>query len=544
MPEFPSWTEFCSNETEHRGLDPLGLESVGASIVQRQLLPGITNATRHVRYYSFFCWAFWKFWKDKTEKARMSEQKRWRVRLENVLRAATLDRDEKIQALIGVTKAIRINGLPEKAKVSIDGGTAATAFVPANYSSSFRALGCGMLDNKRGAKLTPFGEQLAVAFDEGFGRIPASRIALKSICSDTAEVSVAAIRSVAEAISLRPVSPNEPEHRLLLELLVRMETVTDRGNAPYDIERSRTLALFLEIVDQAQGTLVSAWALDKIFATGQLPNNCAFSVPPELERSYELWRRFQERQYVKLSVYALWHEVVQLLNYAAFKTESTKNVLNSFSEALTKSSLAERWLGKGGSRLTVGAALNSLSRLLSFKPRDFGKKAIKLADVLRDLKTSTEDRVGASVVLLLLCGCYWKNNASSLPEGQLHRQGGVDRISLESIHNAHCQLANATVEEYLLWVLENYTLKQATRIAIQKLPNYRFFIVRDEDGYRLTKHQDPRSYLSYDSSRIGSAFELMADLKLINMNGSIALTATGRKVLQRLKAFHRKMNGS
>jgi len=69
MPEFPDWTEFCSNETEHRGLDPLGLESVGASIVQNQLLPGITNATRHIRYYSFFSWVFWKFWSRNKEKA-------------------------------------------------------------------------------------------------------------------------------------------------------------------------------------------------------------------------------------------------------------------------------------------------------------------------------------------------------------------------------------------------------------------------------------------------------------------------------------------
>src|ERR1017187_130054 len=111
MPEFPNWTEVCSNEKEHRGLDPLGLESVGASIVQRQLLPGITKPSRHIRYYSFFCWVFWKFWKDRTGKVRKSEQKRWRVRLENVLRAATLDRDEKIRALIGVNKATRINGL-------------------------------------------------------------------------------------------------------------------------------------------------------------------------------------------------------------------------------------------------------------------------------------------------------------------------------------------------------------------------------------------------------------------------------------------------
>src|SRR5690348_12026288 len=101
MPEFPDWTEFCREDTEHRGLDPLGLEAVGASIVQRDLLPGITNATRHIRYYSFFSWVFWKFWDRRTGKARLSEQRRWRIRLENVLRAATLDNNPQIGALIG-----------------------------------------------------------------------------------------------------------------------------------------------------------------------------------------------------------------------------------------------------------------------------------------------------------------------------------------------------------------------------------------------------------------------------------------------------------
>ena len=36
MLELPDWTEFCTNESEHRGLDPLGLEAVGASIVQNR----------------------------------------------------------------------------------------------------------------------------------------------------------------------------------------------------------------------------------------------------------------------------------------------------------------------------------------------------------------------------------------------------------------------------------------------------------------------------------------------------------------------------
>jgi hypothetical protein len=545
LPEFPEWTEFCSNETEHRGLDPLGLESVGAGIVQNQLLPGITNATRHIRYYSFFSWVFWKFWSGKGEKARLSAQRRRRVRLENVLRAATLDKDEKIQALIGVTKAIRINGLPGKAKVSIEGGKAATAFIPANYSSSFRALGCGMWEYKKGAKLTAFGEELALALDEGFDRVSGGRIALKEMCSDAAEISVAAIRSAADAIRLRPVGPTEAEHTLLLELLLRMDTGDDRVNASFDMERSRSLALFMEITDQAEGTLSSASDLHQIFATGRLPNRRTFSVPPELQQSFEVWMRYQERQYVKLSIYALWREVVQLLGYAAFKTVAAQQLLTHLSIALTNSDLAEKWLGNDCPRLKVGAALQSLSKDVSFRPRgEFGKKASALAGTLMNLNTSTEERVGAAVVLLLLSGCYWKSNSSTLPESQLHKRGGAERISLEAIYKDLGRLADCNVADYLQWAVENYVLKQATRVAIYKLPDYRFFITRDEEGYRLVKRQDPRSYLSYDSSRIGSAFELMTDLELVEINSAITLTATGRKVLQKLRTFHQRMNAN
>jgi hypothetical protein len=540
--EFPDWTEFCSKETEHRGLDPLGLESVGASIVQNQLLPGITNATRHIRYYAFFCWVFWKFWSVKTERARLSEQKRWRVRLENVLRAATLDKDGNIQALIGVTKAIRINGLRAKEKVAIDGGKAATAFVPANYSSSFRALGCGM-DDKKGAKLTPFGEKLALAFDETLQSVPGGHPALKEICSEAAEVSVASIRCLADAIRLRPVSPGEPEHKLLLELLLRMETIHERANASFDIERSRSLALFMEIADQAQGSLASATDLHRIFATGQLPNRSVFSVPAELQRSFEVWKRYQERQYVKLSIYSLWHEIVQFLGYAAFKTTSSQQLLTHLRAALAKSNVAETWLGRNCSKMTVGSALQTLSPQLSFTPKQFGKKAIVIAESLNNLGISTEDRVGAAVVLLLLCRCYWEENVGTLPEGQLHKQGGVEKISLESIRKDISLLADVALADYLQWAVETYVLKQATRVAIQKLPDYRFFIIRDEEGYRLVKQQAPRSYLSYDSSRIGSAFELLADLKLVETNGTITLTPTGRKVLRKLRSVHLTMNG-
>ncbi len=137
-----------------------------------------------------------------------------------------------------------------------------------------------------------------------------------------------------------------------------------------------------------------------------------------------------------------------------------------------------------------GAALQALSQRLSFKPREFGKKAIALAETLINLNASTEDRVGSAVVLLLLCACYWKSNGSTPPEGQLHKLGGVERISLEAIKKDLSQLTDTTVSDYLQWAVENYVLKQATRVAIQKLPDYRFFIIRDG---RISPSQAPES---------------------------------------------------
>jgi hypothetical protein len=110
---------------------------------------------------------------------------------------------------------------------------------------------------------------------------------LIAVCH-AAEVSVGAIRYAADAIRLRPVGPTEAEHKFLLELLLRMERADDRVNALYDMACSRCLALFMEITDEAEGTISSAYDLHQIFATGQLPNQHTFSVPPKLQYSFEV----------------------------------------------------------------------------------------------------------------------------------------------------------------------------------------------------------------------------------------------------------------
>jgi hypothetical protein len=387
--------------------------------------------------------------------------------------------------------------------------------------------------------LTDFGTQLAIAFDSSIKAVPGSRAALQEICSEAPNVSVASIRAIADGIRLRPIGPAETEHKLLVELLLRIETGDQRVNFDFDQSRSRSMALFMEIAEQAHGTLSSAAELHRIFATGQLPNQRALAVPSELQQTFEIWKRYQERQYIKLSIYALWHELVQTLAYTASKTASAPQLLSHFFASLQKSDIAKDYLGKSCANQTVGRAHQSLLKEFSLKPRDFGKRALELAEVLMDIARGSEDRVGAAVVLLLLSACYWKRNASTLPEANLHKQGGAERLSLEAVSNDLDQLSDVTLVEYLQWAVETYVLKQSTRVAMRKLPDFRFFIIRDDEGYRLVKPQRPRSYLSYDSSRIGSAYELMAGLKLMDINSGFKLTAAGRQVLQRLRAHHK-----
>jgi hypothetical protein len=535
MTEFPDWTAFTSDETYHRGLDPLGLAAVGSRIVQRRLLPGITDATRHIRYYSFFCWVFWTFWQNGKRGGRLSEQRNWRARLENIMRAASLWGDPNIVELVGRRKTIRLADMSPNAKIRIDNFHVVSAFIPAFYSSSFRALGCGKWTTDRGAQLTVFGEELAKTFDFGMRGSAASRVVLPTILTTERTITVKAVRIISEAIRIRAVQPVEREHSLLLELLFRLKTGSDQISWQ---ARSRSFALLMEIVEQAQGTILSDNDFHRVFATSHLPNKRNFIVPVEFLQDFEIWKRYQERQYVKLSIYSFWHEVIQILDYRPSKTASVQQMLSHFRGALGKSSVVLEWFGRGCLRLNLGEVQELLRRRLRAKPHEFGNSAMALTETLMDIKRTSSERVGTAIVLLLFVSSYWTESQKQLKESQLHREGGRSRLSLQSVATDVGHMGSFVLPDYLQWIVENYVFKQATKIAVEKLPDYRYFIVRDDNGYRLVKKQNPFSYLSYDPSRIQSAFALMSELNLIHLSQGYRLTRAGRIVLQQLRAHH------
>ena len=407
--ELPDWTEYTTDETDHRGLDPLGLESVGAGIVRRLLLPGITNATRHVRYYSFFFWVFWTFQEDCRRrgltKGYPSEQKRWRLRLENILRAATLHVQPGMRGLVGRRKA---SGwfIPLKARVQVDQAGAATAFQPAFYSASFRALGCGQWIPGKLAQLTKFGEQLARAFHSSLLSAKDGHSYLPAALSNKASISGVAVRKLSKAICLHSVKPSEQEHRHLLGMLLRYTPGFERSSSGRtDRARSRSFALFLEIVRQSKGRLTSTHGLHEIFATGAFSKGRPFTPPAQLSSDFEIWKRYQERQYIKLGLYGIWYEVLHFLTQQQMNSANLSHIISTLSESFSASRVLRDWLGPAATGRSVATVSKSLSRRLERSPNQFGKDAIKLAESVLDLYTPTADRLGICV-LLLLCSPF------------------------------------------------------------------------------------------------------------------------------------------
>ncbi len=66
-------------------------------------------------------------------------------------------------------------------------------------------------------------------------------------------------------------------------------------------------------------------------------------------------------------------------------------------------------------------------------------------------------------------------------------------------------------------ILDELVLTRSLHVALDKwaAKHDRFFLARDENGYRIVRDQAPDAYLTDDRPRIAAAYSLMADLGLV-----------------------------
>jgi hypothetical protein len=539
MSEFPGWTEYQRNDEEHQGVYPLGLEAVGSYMVSHFLLPGITDATRHSRYYSFFSWVFWTFLQEQKRQGRTSykpnEFSGWLVRLENILRAATLDADKDFIGLVGRNKAVTCKDAKD-GMLSIDQKVAASGFVPAAYSASFAALHCGQYKGKR-AQLTPRGEALAQAFNTAIASQRGGTEALKRILSNTPRIAVSTIKSVEHAIRIRPIASGEGEHPLLMDMLLSVpmqQREPDNGEERH-LARSRTFGLILEIIEYGDGNVAGPNDFHRIFATGGLKGAAKFTPSPEFRNEFEIWKRYQERQVQKLGLYGLWHEVLDFLSKLPRKTAPASEIVAHLLAHYAQSAVLNTWIGENSLAQTVAEADQKILERVKNHSR-FGGAAWSVDQQLYSA-TTIADRVGCSVVLLLMAPHFWSDGPSDLPFRHLHNLGGRTRLCLSTFAKDVASRRTNTMAQFFRWAIESCVLAQSGRVALEKLSrgDFRFFVMRDESGYRLIKTQDRQQSLNYDASRLSGAINLLRSLSLIQGTQGLRLTLSGRSVLKKLR---------
>ena len=535
---YPDWTERVTGLSNHRGLWPLGLEPVGFSFA-RQLLPGLTNVTTDVRYYSFFCWAFWTFEKHLRDRGTTefnpADQKRWLARLENLFRAATLHSNPDVVGLAGVSKAVPLRETDES--LAVDTTNVPSGFVPALYSASWRNLRCGE-STARGVRLSEeLGRPLARAYQETLERA-ASKREIEMLLSQAPTVPAALVRKLADAMGLRPIAPGEPEHRELRELLFRTERQSLNPEwRSLDASRSRSLALLLEFGRQGRGTIRDRFDIHRIFASRLLPDKRPFEVPAPYQDDFRIWQRYQERQYERIALYGFWVLVYQAIHT---RRKTPRKICQWVQAELERSPVLSEWLGNDPLRMTVGDAEEAI--LATYQDLEYPDLA---ADDLRVRILEPEpqaDRAGAALLLLLLIVVVWRERRCEVPRWAraLHKRYGHERLDLEVLLEDFQSRQAESLSDLVQRIVEVYVLSQSLRVALEKFARgeYRFFIARDQDGFRIVRNENPVGHLGYDQPRLQGAYSLLQGLGLIDLDAGYEITAAGENLLKELKSYH------
>ena len=161
---------------------------------------------------------------------------------------------------------------------------------------------------------------------------------------------------------------------------------------------------------------------------------------------------------------------------------------------------------------------------------------------LNDPASERGVRVQACLCLLLLATRHWELRRESMTSesAALHTRGRRHRLSLETVSADIRNRAEWSVMSLLEWVVDSYVCSQSLRFALEKLRNgqYRFFIERDEDGYRVVKPDSGRGYLRRDADRLKGALGLLYDLGMTTDAKSPQITAAGKQWWRHLANVH------
>lgn len=508
-----------------RILDPLGLDAVGANIVRRHLLPGITSSLQHVRYFSLMTWIVGSF---EDSNSRLS----WPVyqrRLEQAMRVAIKHANPEIRGLIGTDSTPSLEGLKSNARIPIDTrNRVPSAFEAQNYGASFGAIGLAHRPPGRAPVLSTLGRALFQTVEEEVEAAPSAvRMAARRLQAAPVDATVSELEHLSEFFALRTVETDEPEWEPLLTAVGGISTTGAhaRGDSP---QRARTFALVLAVLSR-RSLVVGSWSdLLALLSGPHLPGDILEAFPEELEA----WRCFGERQSQRLAHGALWSVVHGWVEAEFPFGLSVESILHRAVSLLPDSGArgARGDLPQAGLpwEELVGAAdvAAGATRAGRFDRRQELMSALERAQ--RD-KLPSDERIRIALQLLTLCMATWREEEreADLIALSLHEHGGESRLSLAWMVRELEARRRDPVADVLRWLVERCVLDQLQRVGYAKGPGTsKVLLVREEDAVVLAREDARFYFMVQDSNRLGSTLAMLEGLSLLEWADDRYLTTS------------------
>ncbi len=321
LPRFNSEDSF-----KFTGIDPLGLRVVNLRYIS-ELLPGITNTTKHLRYYSMATWASWKFLELAKTKGReyvsWNEFRFFFDLVESIFMVGNVITKEEqnfISTIIGSDSFPKDTDIfpVEFSKYNRTWNT--SVLYAALYGPSLKEnSGLGLLRPDDSSNiLVPThekGKLLAEAFDRILRKSKFYHIFEEEGIENFNEEQAVEICKTAFSISgIRKRSTKERE--ILTEVLFQIGF--EKKMKLEHCNRRTTLSLFLELVDKLGP--INSWGLRKFLTYGYSDNGESFNISQEFTSALQKFQIFMLRQFQRYAIEAILTSFEGLLSYGRIKT--------------------------------------------------------------------------------------------------------------------------------------------------------------------------------------------------------------------------------
>ncbi len=560
----PEWTLALDRENPPRAMYPLGIDPATQEL-ERQLFAGITSQTPHVVYYAFYAWALTRF-RERHQGARMARgtfrraEKRWLARLETVLRAATLDRNQDVRGLFGALGARRDGPMADRGRLALpDDGPYRTTGVNFYIGPLTDLAYAGRQEGARGEFRAARGAKvLADAMDDAIRDTRGGSGALSRVSriaeNQSKTIDVGDVRILGHALAIQPVLRTSPLHEPLIHLLFANGGPAPAGRGDSGWARSAALAFCLDVARQAGGAVQGRpiEIVRRAILTRHLDRDHVYEVPDAYRTTLAALQRLYERHFLQLALYGFWREVVVALQQVPRGVLPIRRLADVIANELADPAGVREvtsWLGDNPLGTPMDEVLRRAARTrhrrTTRRPWLAGGERLALA-VADGRSYSAPSTAASAFALLVQVAEGWKHRTRDgrrVRFSSWHAVGARDRLSLNTICADLTHRGAMTGGDYLRWVLDAYIVGQSMRATVAKGPQsrsgeYVYFIVPDGGGYRL--NQPPRlgTYLQIDSPRLRVGLSMLEELELVASTPTFRLTREGRRLLDDLRSVH------